>query len=208
MTTRTATTVGLMLLASVAACAAGAPAGDRYFPLVDGRALLYRTTHTANGEAKPPQDTELRIARRDDGSGKPVWVFDGFAMEAREDGVYRVGVPGTDGKVETLPQPYKFIGNAPRVGEKWSFKDGGANTAATVLGIEKVKTEAGEFDAAKVFLASTESRDGEMRRSQYTRWFAPGVGLVKETGESRTTTRDGKAMTTQWSRELIERPRT
>ena len=209
MNMRAATTLGLTLLVSVSACAADTPPADQYFPLVDGRVLRYRTTQSAGGDqAKPSQETELRIARRDDGSGKTVWAFDGFAMEAREDGVYRVGVVGNDGKVEALPQAYKFIGAAPRVGEKWSFKEGDANTAATVLGIEKVKTEAGEFDAAKVFLASTESRDGEMRRSQYTRWFAPAVGFVKETGESRTTSRDGKTLTTQWSRELIERPRT
>jgi tetratricopeptide (TPR) repeat protein len=203
-----ATSFGLTLLICVPAIAAESPPADQYFPLVDGRVLVYRTTQTTNGQSQPAQETQQQMTRKTDSAGKASWVFDGFAMEAREDGVYRVGVINNDGRVEPLSEPYKFIGGAPRVGEKWFFKDGDATTAATVLGIEKVKVEAGDFEAAKLYFASTAGQGGEMRRSQSTRWFVAGVGLVKETGESRTTARDGKTVSRQWSRELIERPRT
>jgi tetratricopeptide (TPR) repeat protein len=206
MNIRVAISLSLMLMIVSAGAAETAPP-DRYFPLIEGRVLRYRGTLSTNGEAKPAPEDEERITRRADGSGKPIWLFGGFALEAREDGVYRLGLVNTDGTIEPLPQAYKFIGNAPRVGEKWTFKDTDTTTAATVLGIEKVKVEAGEFEAAKVFLAATAGQGGETRRSQYTRWFAPSVGLVKETGVRRVTRRDGKTLTQEWSRELIERPR-
>jgi tetratricopeptide (TPR) repeat protein len=202
-----ATSLGLIVMICAPAIAADAPPADQFLPLVDGRVLVYRTGQSTNGEAQPAQETRQQISRKTD-AGKSVWIFDGFGMEPRDDGVYRVGIVGNDGRVEPLAEPYKFIGGAPRVGEKWSFKDGDATTAATVLGVEKVKVEAGEFDAVKLYFASTAGQGGETRRSQYTRWFAAGIGLVKETGESRATSRDGKTVTRQWTRELIERPRT
>ena len=89
-----------------------------------------------------------------------------------------------DGEMkEFYPQPPDMILKFPlKLGDSWEWKDNslhklkGFNTFK-ITGFEKVKTPAGEFDCFKIEVSQESFRGARFRT---IRWFAEGVGMVKE----------------------------
>ena len=199
MTYRLATL--LALLACSPSYAAQAPAP--HIPLAEGSSWTYQDTRRSQGKEDARKNT-LRIDRTAQVAGQKAAVMDVVAMVAREDGVYAVGVvapqTGSD-QIVPLKEPYKVLPASPKPGDKWQHTDDRGATNSTVLGIEKVKTPAGEFDAVKVYSITVGGRDGA-ERSEDTRWYAPGVGLVRSTSTARRVV-DGQLRTEEFTRELV-----
>lgn len=102
-------------------------------------------------------------------------VYQSELWAVKEDGVYAVG-RSVLGRSLPFEKPYRLLGRTPVAGEKW---DAVVATAIrteplkfSVGAEEEVKTPAGTFKAIPVTL------EGDV--VVITRWFARGIGLVRE----------------------------
>ncbi|MCE1247647.1 MAG: hypothetical protein LWY06_13475 [Firmicutes bacterium] len=72
-------------------------------------------------------------------------------------------------------------------GQNWTRKINRGNAFDTAMfvvkGVEKVETPAGKYDALKIESSGQSSQGGEFTAQQ---WYAPNVGLVKETVQAKT----------------------
>lgn len=107
-------------------------------------------------------------------------------VEARKDGVYNTKIGGHPVEPAQLVLPSDLA-----AGKTWSTK--GKVTAQTaqglktfdqsfeykVIGTEKVKTKAGEFDSLKVTAKGTITVDGKKNQSEVVAWYVKRVGTVK-----------------------------
>lgn len=167
--------VGLLL----AAPALGAAAPD-YFPLVSGTEWVYRTS--------TGQDLVMRVNGSGQVGGLECQILEsmvnGMVTQRecfrREGGtVYAyVRIYPAGNILLVPPQPMLLL--PPRIGQSWSWEGRAGDTAARVTlqwaRMEQVVVAAGTFAAAQLYLEGTVG--GE--RVQSWRWFAPGVGMVKE----------------------------
>jgi Tfp pilus assembly protein PilF len=174
-----------------------------YVPLTEGSSWTYQDTRRSGDKEQTYKKTTQinRTAQIDD---QKAAVLDVVALVAKDDGIYAVGVvapqTGSD-QIVPLKSPYKVLPLNPKVGDKWQHTDDRGATNSTVLGTEKIKPPAGEFDAVKVYSITVGGKDGS-ERSEDTRWYAPGVGLVKSTSTARRLV-DGKLTTEEFTRELV-----
>ena len=115
-------------------------------------------------------------------SGK-VWLSEWYRLD--EQGLF-VGRRVEEGQETTLDPPQKVLSAILKPGEKWSWKASGAPvTVRTSVGAEEsVTVPAGAFRAIKVS-AETLIKDQVLIKVQQDRWFAVGVGFVKQ--DTRTT---------------------
>jgi len=85
--------------------------------------------------------------------------------------------------------PQVLLPAAPRPGKTWTWSGTVADDTSKIDGVveaeETVKVPAGEFKALRVRVETTTSRG----RGRATRWYAAGVGLVKE--EVEIAVKDG-----------------
>jgi tetratricopeptide (TPR) repeat protein len=180
-----------------------AEVGPTYVPLSEGSSWTYQDARRS-GEREEKSKHVLEIKKTAEIAGQKAAVMDVVAMVAKDDGVWAIGVvapqSGTD-QIVPLKEPYKVLPLRPKAGDKWQHTDDRGATNTTVLGNEKVKTEAGEFDAVKVYSITVGGKDGSQRSEDY-RWYAPGVGLVKSTSTARRLV-DGKLVTEEFARELL-----
>jgi tetratricopeptide (TPR) repeat protein len=181
--------VAVVVVLAGRVAAAEAKRADAYFPLTPGATWTYRVTIKADGAGEPKTAEQVVKVEAGKLEGSAVSVAGETAYAAKEDGVYVVGVT-KNGKLEALEEPQKVVPAAPKLGDKWTYREAAGVTAATCLGIEKVKVGAGEYDAAKIYLVTSGGADGSQRREVY-RWFAAGVGPVKGTVTDRRTKGDG-----------------
>jgi tetratricopeptide (TPR) repeat protein len=189
----------LCFILSPAALAQTAKPLDEYFPLTPGTTWKYLVTIKTD---KPePQMTEQTVTiETQKHGGKPVIVASDNAYATQDDGVYIVGVI-RNAKLEPLEEPQKVIPAIPKQGDTWTFREAAGVTSATVLGTEKVKVGAGEYDAAKIYLVTVGGPDQNDRKEVY-RWFASGVGPVKGTVTQHRPNPDGTIATLEVSMEL------
>ena len=151
---------------------------DTYFPLTPGATWKYQVT-IKQGEAEPKLTSQTVTVEERKIGGKSVIVASDNAYQAKDDGVYIVGVM-RDGKLEALDDPQKVVPANPRQGDTWTYREAAGVTSATCLGNESVKTAAGEYDAAKIYLVTVGGANAtQTERKEVYRWFAPGVGPVK-----------------------------
>jgi Flp pilus assembly protein TadD len=133
--------------------------------------------------------------------GRKLAVVGGLGYEQKEDGVYVVAEQRND-KLVALEAPQKVVPAAPTAGAKWNYRDAFGETAATTLGNESLKLDAGTFDAVKIYLFASGGTDGTNRREVY-RWFARGVGPVKGSFTERRAKPDGTFLTRDVTMELV-----
>jgi hypothetical protein len=76
------------------------------------------------------------------------------------------------GRPDKRPTTLLQLPHSP--GQTWTLEDTDPQVTMTAQGPERVKVPAGEYEAIRV-----EQRDERSPDPQVTRWYAPGVGLVK-----------------------------
>jgi tetratricopeptide (TPR) repeat protein len=151
---------------------------DTYFPLTPGATWKYQVT-IKDGDAEPKLTSQTVTVEEREIGGKRVIIASDNAYQAKDDGVYIVGVM-QDGKLQPLDEPQKVVPANPKRGDTWTYREAAGVTSATCLGSESVKTAAGEYDAAKIDLVTVGGASAaQTERKEVYRWFAPGVGPVK-----------------------------
>jgi thioredoxin-like negative regulator of GroEL len=186
-------------LANIASAAEESKALDAYFPLAPGTTWKYLVT--VKGDKSEPQMTAQTVTvETQRHNGKAVIVASDNVYATQDDGVYIVGVV-RNAKLEPLEEPQKVVPASPKQGDTWTYREAAGVTSATVLGMEKVKTAAGEYDAAKIYLVTVGGTDQNDRKEVY-RWFARGVGPVKGSVTQHRPNADGSIATIEISMEL------
>lgn len=172
-----------------------------YFPLAPGTTWKYQvTSKTGDVAAKPYVQTISAAAAVAAGEVSVVPIGDELYL-AKDDGVYLFGRRNGE-KVDALEQPQKLIAIRPRSGDGWNYSTKTESTYVTCLGNRSVKVEAGEFEAQCIFASSNST--SENRERQTHRYFARGVGLVRETITETTRKADGsRGEKLEISRELL-----
>jgi hypothetical protein len=209
MKRRAEITILVLLLfgaSAVAACAATPPAATQpappiehaYFPMKPGATWKYRVSIEAADAPKPYVQT-ISAAKPIVTPERTLYPIDGDLYQLKPDGVYLAG--RRDG-ASAIPfdEPRKLLPAKLRTSETWTGGKGDSSYA-TCLGNQTVKTEAGEFSTQCVFVTVT-STDGASQAQIY-RYFARGVGLVRETISEKTKRADGSLASRQTTRELI-----
>lgn len=106
-------------------------------------------------------------------------------LEVRPDGIYNTRIGGEPVEPAQLVIPSEL----PK-GKTWTTKGSvklatgktlDQNIVYTVVGAEKTKTKAGEFDALKVTAKGEIKFDGKSSQSQVAAWYVKDVGIVKMT---------------------------
>jgi len=106
-------------------------------------------------------------------------------LEVRPDGIYNTRLGGEPVEPAQLVIPSEL----PK-GKTWTTKGSvklatgktlDQNIDYTVVGIEKVTTKAGEFDALKVTAKGQIKFDGKTSQSQVAAWYVKDLGIVKMT---------------------------
>lgn len=160
------------------------PEDGAIMPLVPGREWVYRDT---TGE------TVIRVAARERFAGidcyRLDWVgvapFQSEYWQVKGEGIY-VAARRVMDRVTRFEPPYLLLRRGTLPGDSWEAEARSGAMADTLrysVGAEEdVVTPAGRFRAFPV------SERG--RTVEYRRWYAPGVGMVKET----TTLPDGSPL--------------
>lgn len=178
--------IAVLILAAAPVLAAPIPrdaSRANYFPLAKGTTWTYRSE--VAGFVIRVSESQVKNGRT---QATLVYKFDNAeqseTMAGDTTGVYRPGENGSfDKPVLVLKYPLK-------VGETWTSRLplGGANpeAKATVKRAVEVTVPAGKYEAMEVEFMST----GEGRPNTLTAWYAPNVGVVKQTTvlEGRSTT--------------------
>jgi tetratricopeptide (TPR) repeat protein len=186
-------------VASASGAAEESKALDAYFPLTPGTSWKYLVTIKAD-KAEPQMTAQTVTVESQQHNGKALTVASDNAYAMQDDGVYIVGVV-RNGKLEALEEPQKVVPASPKQGDSWTYREAAGVTSATVLGTEKVKTAAGEYDAAKIYLVTVGAVDQNDRKEVY-RWFAQGVGPVKGSVTQHKPNADGSFASIEISMEL------
>jgi tetratricopeptide (TPR) repeat protein len=195
--------LGLMLtVCALLTCRADAPATrpvHPYFPVASGTTWKYLVTAATNDKADKPFVLTLKVGEAVEAGGKTLFPIDGELYEVKAEGVFLVGHREGD-KTIALPEPQKILPAKPRSGEAWNATAKSDSAYITCLGTQTIKTEAGDFTAQCLFVTS--GVEGGTQRQTY-RYFARGVGLVRETVSEKTKRGDGSFATHEVTRDLI-----
>ncbi len=206
--------VQLILVAALAAqvappsMAADAPAGqagtdgNSYFPLTAGTIWKYLVSSEMNDKAEKPYVQTLTAGAGVTSEGKTLLPLGDEVYLVKEDGVYLYGHREGDGKVQALDEPRKIVSAKPHTSEAWSASGKGESTYSTCLGSQSIKTEAGDFTTQCVFSSTAIGADAATTRS-ISRYFARGVGLVRETVSEKIKKPDGTLSIRETTRDLI-----
>ncbi|MGQ0570766.1 MAG: hypothetical protein ACT4P5_14760 [Armatimonadota bacterium] len=174
---------GMMVVALVSGQAGeAAPAGlAAYFPLAQGTTWLYRTntsgeiTIRVNGVQRVGEFECRMIETVVDGN-----ITQAECYRVASDGVYAHQRSYPAGSVVLVP-PQRVLAAPVAVGRKWQWV-GKISEHEVVFNYtwarrESAKTPAGTFDAMQLYFTGVV---GPGVSVESWRWFAPGVGMVKE----------------------------
>lgn len=174
------TLVGLVLVISQVLVAAGGPI-DAYFPLTPGTVWTYRTNTSGEvimrvGPAVRLGAVECRII--DTVVGGTTTQRECYRVTA--DGVYAHQRSYAAGSMQLEP-PQRMLATPMAVGQVWQWI-GRIGEQEVVFNYTWARREttvvpAGQFTAMQLYF---EGNIGPQVRIQSWRWFAPGVGMVKE----------------------------
>ena len=181
----------LVLLAVAAPAVRAAPPAD-YFPLVPGTVWIYRTNIG--------QDLIMTVGGVGQVGGVDCRVLEGIVNGMltqrecyRRDGgtVYAYVRAYPQGNVVlTPPQPMLVL--PPKVGHGWVWEGKAGEAPARVAlqwaRAEQVTVPAGTYATVQLYLEGSVGQE----RVQSWRWFAPGVGMVKEDSVAQAS--DGRAI--------------
>jgi Flp pilus assembly protein TadD len=178
-----------------------APIEHAYFPVKAGTTWKYRVSVEAGDAQIKPYVQTISAAKPIVTADRTLYPIDGDVYELMPDGVYLAG--RRDGaSVIPFDEPRKLLAAKLRTSETWTGGKGESSSSyATCLGSQAIKVEAGEFSTQCVFV--TVSSGDASRQAQIYRYFARGVGLVRETISEKTRRSDGSFAGRQTTRELI-----
>lgn len=186
--------LGALLLAVATACRAspGPPPRERdYFPLELGERWVYDTTY--NGPTRRTTTTTVAVcAVRQSESVGPTFLVSTRADEAVVETqlLYRRGVEvaqpllvDRDGQPRPRDPPEVIARSDLRVGQAWRWegKAGADERTSVYMAANQgtVLTPAGELQAVRVLVSNPTTTGAN---AAVERWFAPGIGLIKEAG--------------------------
>ena len=91
------------------------------------------------------------------------------------------------GQEVLMVPPQKLLSTTLKAGEAWDWKasDGSVVMHIKVVGPADVTVPAGTFHTTQLNYVVTVETEGGVATVRQTRWFAPGVGYVKQDTESR-----------------------
>jgi hypothetical protein len=83
--------------------------------------------------------------------------------------------------------PQKLVAATTKAGESWMWKasDAPVSIRITVVGPAQVSVPTGSFDSTQLLHQMTMDLGHALIIVRQTRWFAPGVGYVKQEAETR-----------------------
>lgn len=174
----------LCLFVALVAVAAPVPKGTEaklYFPTTVGAKRVM--TFTSGKHTREDTETVSRVEVKDGVHRVTVDLHTdghrttpGYVYEVTADGLERRTSEEDKGN---NPQPLLRL--TVGVGETWVARPSGSRTYATLTRgkEEEVEVPAGKFTAIRVEVAVTRGDD----TSQFTQWYAAGVGLVKEAAQ-------------------------
>ncbi|HEV8339000.1 MAG TPA: hypothetical protein VGR25_05005 [bacterium] len=155
-------------------------ASPDYFPLTSGTEWVYRTS--------VGQDLIVRASGTTQVGGIACQILESMINGVvtqrecyrREGGTLYVHVRIYPGGDIMLSPPQPMLVLPPTLGRGWSWNGKAGATPARVAmqwaKMEQVTTAAGTFAAAQLYLEGVVGEE----RVQSWRWFAPGVGMVRE----------------------------
>jgi len=185
--------------ASSALAAAGedGPAPAPWFPLGKGYTWKYSVSAKTDETPDKPYFQTL-----DSGPAAEdlLPIGDDYYV-AKPDGFYLAGRRIAPDKVERLAEPRKVLPRDPRTGDTWKVTVGPEVTQLTCLGARTIQTEAGKFDAQCIIYSAERGDDPAWTRQGY-RYYARGIGLVRET-LVEDTAKAGVRSRHEFGRELI-----
>jgi hypothetical protein len=174
-------TAALLVLAAGLLPAAAASSLAAYFPMAPGTVWTYATN--TSGEIRAQVGSTLRVAGIE---CRMIEMVVNGEVAQREcyrvtaDGVYAYQRSYAAGTV-VLEPPQRMLASPVTVGKKWQWagRVGEHDVAMdyTWARREVAVVPAGRFDAMQLYF---EGNIGPQVRIQSWRWFAPGVGMVKE----------------------------
>lgn len=213
------------LLALAIACrpsATATPSGASYFPLELGARWLYETTF--RGPSTRTSMTVVAVCRIRDSAregqmflvatcgetpasaGQPASteLLQGQFLVRDGSRLLEPLLVGQDGQPRPRDPPDVIGRTDLRVGQTWLWQgeigDEERTTEYRVANRGRVLTPAGEFDAVRLLV--TDRSGGP--RSAVERWYAPGIGLVRESGIAEVPVQGGRAGVIELVRTLRE----
>lgn len=169
------------------------------FPVTAGTIWKYLVTSETNDKPDKPFVQTLTAGEPFTVNRQTFSSIDSEIYQIKSDGVYAAG-RRENGKTVMFAEAQKILTSKPRSGEAWNATDKADSTYITCLGSQTIKTEAGEFATQCLFL--TGGADGDVQRQSY-RYYARGVGLVRETIADKSKRADGSMAMHEVTRDLI-----
>ncbi|MGE5591436.1 MAG: hypothetical protein ACM3ZA_12600 [Bacillota bacterium] len=159
------------------------PENQPYFVVEPGWVYTFQVPGGAESRLEIKGQTIVRDPASDrQATGfQMVWDGDAIITAIDQDWVVELGDTGEGGTL-IYRAPKRRFPLYPEEGQTWveSFEEdieGGGTFTYKVTGFETVETPAGRFErAARVEV----SRDAASGSHKWTEWYAPGVGLVKQ----------------------------
>lgn len=166
--------------------------GSSYFPLQPGNWWIYeKAVHDPDAP-----DITIKVTGKAKVDGIDCFVYEtsigskvnrrDYLEQRRGDGIYsrKREIVTPKGIKEFFPQPPDLLLKFPlKTGSSWEWEDSSLKKLKgfnifEITGHEIVRTEAGDFNSFRLEVYQ-ESTNGEKFKT--IRWFAKGVGMVKET---------------------------
>lgn len=119
-----------------------------------------------------------------------LWLTEWYRAAA--EGLFLGKTIDAEAGTETLMSPpQKVLSGTLRAGETWAWQasDAPVELRVNVAGTSAFTVPAGTYPATEIAYVLTIPTPGGIARVEQTRWFAPGVGWVKQETRSRIGTR-------------------
>ncbi len=171
------------------------------FPLQKNLTLKYALTSTTDGVPAAPLYQTITCGSITTVGADQVATLGDEMYAIHDDGVYLVG--RRDGqKVQPVDPPQQMLPLRPRTGDTWHITAGQRITTSTCLGTRTIDTKAGKFDAQCILIAMDDGPDSNWQRQTY-RFYARGLGLVRETIAEENRNPDGSKSKFEMLRDLV-----
>ncbi len=157
---------------------AGVHFGEEDAKLAHGSVLDTKMVSEALGSDQIGGVSYVRVESRRSGR---LWLTEWLRV-APEGLLLRKTIDSEQSQEVLMSPPQKLLSATLRPGESWDWKQSTApvSSRTTVGATQEVIAPAGTYKAVPVEIETTFVTEGEPLKVRQTRWFAPGVGFVKQ----------------------------